>query len=187
MKNRVFIIHGLDGKPQGNWFPWLKTELEKLGVEVIIPAMPNPSKPVLSEWLKKLNDVIGTPDKQTYFVGHSLGAIAIFRYLATLPQGVKPGGVISVAGFSETLGNKTVTSFFEKPLDYHLVKRNVTSIVIIQSDNDPYVPVTYGEMMKNTLGGKLLTIKSGGHLNTTSGHLQLPVVLDQLKEIMKLP
>jgi len=28
-KVNVFIIHGADGHPKENWFPWLKSELGK--------------------------------------------------------------------------------------------------------------------------------------------------------------
>ena len=42
---RVFIIHGWTGKPEGDWFPWLKQELETKGFQVQIPEMPDTEKP----------------------------------------------------------------------------------------------------------------------------------------------
>ena len=37
---KVVIIHGANGSPEENWFPWLKKELETKGIEVIIPQFP---------------------------------------------------------------------------------------------------------------------------------------------------
>ncbi|MDO8240814.1 MAG: hypothetical protein Q7T51_02465 [Candidatus Moranbacteria bacterium] len=41
MKKKVFIIHGWEGKPDSNWFPWMKTELEKENVQVHVSSMLN--------------------------------------------------------------------------------------------------------------------------------------------------
>jgi len=35
---KSFIIHGTYGKPEENWFTWLKENLEERGHEVIVPS-----------------------------------------------------------------------------------------------------------------------------------------------------
>lgn len=51
MTKRAFIIHGWDGYPDEGWFPWLKTELEKNGFQVHVPAMPKSAEPKIEAWV----------------------------------------------------------------------------------------------------------------------------------------
>ena len=123
---RVFIIHGWDGKPEHGWSPWLKKELEDKGYTVEAPAMPDTATPTLEKWLQHLKKVVGTPDEDCYFVGHSLGCITILRYLESLPEDQIVGGVVLVAGFSSNLeydGYKNeLLSFFETPVLWEKIK-----------------------------------------------------------------
>jgi len=103
MKKRIFIAHGWDGHPEEGWFPWLKKELEMKGFEVYVPQLPEAGSPRIHNWVPKLAEVVGTADENTYFVGHSMGCQTIARYLETLPEGVKIGGAVFVAGFFKRL------------------------------------------------------------------------------------
>ncbi len=100
---KVIIIHGWEGSPQADWFPWLKKELKAKGFVVEVPAMPDTMHPTLESWLVHLKKVTGEPNENTYFVGHSLGVITILRYLESL-EDKKVGGIVLVAGFSEQIG-----------------------------------------------------------------------------------
>lgn len=179
-KERVFIIHGWEGTPDSNWFPWLRKELEKQGFEVIVPAMPDTDHPIFSEWLADMQKIICHPDKNTYLVGHSLGAIAILRYLESLPTGQKIGGVVLAAGFSESLGIKETESFFVEPLNYERIKNSAEKFIAINSDNDPYVPIKKGEILRDKLGAELIVVPKGSHLNEGAGYTELPIVLENL-------
>ena len=99
MTKRVFIIYGWEGNPENCWFPWLKKELENKGFSVIVPSMPHPDAPEIKSWVGHLNSVAGEADENTYFVGHSIGCQTILRYIEQLPQEVKIGGIVCVAGF----------------------------------------------------------------------------------------
>lgn len=182
---RVIIIHGWESSPQGDWFPWLKNELETKGFVVEVPAMPDTMHPALEGWLAYLKKVAGEPDKNTYFVGHSLGVITILRYLEALVEDKKVGGAVLVAGFPEPIGYEEINTFFVKPLDYQRIKRVVDKVIVIHSTNDPHVPLKNGEILKEKIGAKLIIIPNAGHLNTEAGFIELPVVLEAVLEITR--
>lgn len=185
-KARIVLIHGWEGSPQRNWFPWLKAKLQNSGFEVLAPFMPDADHPKLPEWLAFLKETVGGVDEHTYFVGHSLGVITILRYLESLGDGKIAGGVVSVAGFSELIGYVELASFFAAPLDYEKVKRSAKRFKAIASDNDPHVPQKCGEILRDKLGAELTIIKGGKHLNTEAGFFKLPVALEKLNDLINL-
>ncbi len=182
-KKRVFVIHGWEGSPGSNWFPWLKGELEGRGFEVIVPALPSADYPISFEWLDYMQKVIGVADKNTCLVGHSLGVMAILRFLEFIPSAQKAGGAVLVAGFPESLGFKETESFFDTPLDYEKIRSSAEKFIAINSDNDPYVPLRNGEILRDKLGAELIVVPRGYHLSQSEGFTQLPVVLESVLKI----
>lgn len=180
MLKKVFIIHGWEGTPDSNWFPWLASKLEKYGFAVAVLQMPNAARPKMSEWLAHMRKIVGQPDENTFFVGHSLGVIAILRYLESLKTGEKIGGAILVAGFSEPIGIGELENFFAKPLDCEKVKNSADNIIAIHSDNDPYVPLAQGEILRAKLGAKLIVVPNGEHLNVGNGFFEFPLALGEI-------
>jgi uncharacterized protein len=183
MPKRVFIIHGWEGAPESNWFPWLKKELEKKGFQVFVPQMPNADFPKMGEWLSCLREIVGEPDENTFFAGHSLGVIAILRYLESLKVGEKVGGAVFAAGFSEPIGIGELKNFFAIPIDCEKIKKSAKKIVAINSDNDPYVPLAQGEIMRDKLDAKLIVVPKGDHLNRGNGFFEFPLILEEILKI----
>jgi uncharacterized protein len=191
MQKRVFIIHGWDSKPEDCWFPWLKKELEGHGFVVAVPAMPNPEEPRIGNWEPALAQAVGTPDEQTYFVGHSMGCQTIARYLETLPNGVKVGGAVFVAGFFKRLTNigtdKTEQSvekeWLTTPLDLKKVKTHLDKSVAIFSDDDKFVPLDNQDAFRDLLGSKIIIGHAQGHFYDHGKMDKLPVALDAILEI----
>ena len=191
MEKRVFIVHGWDGYPEEGWFPWLKKELEAKGFSVFVPQFPKPHEPQINNWVPELKAVVGAPDKQTYFVGHSMGCQTIVRYLESLPEGMKVGGVVFVAGFFKRLtgleDNEMVRSIVKEwlmtPLDLHAVKSHMKKSVAIFSDNDPYVPIDNKEDFVLKLGSKIVIEHNQGHFSGSTGTKELPAALAALIKI----
>lgn len=181
---RVFIIHGYTDYPEENWFPWLKTELEKLGLKVIAPAMPNTKRPQFNEWLTHLQKVAGHVDEETYFVGHSLGCPTILRFLEALPQGQKAGAIVLVAGFAEPIHFRQLDSFTTSTWHDEKIRQSVDKIILINSDNDKHAPMEMGERMKDRFGAELIMLNNAGHIDEKSGYTTVPFVLDELKKII---
>lgn len=109
---RVFLIHGWNGFPENHWFPWLKQQLEAKWFHVETPEMPDTKHPKRDAWVAKLSEIVGVPDEDTYFVGHSLGCITIVRYLEKLSPDAKVGGCVFVAGFGGGLKHHELTQFY---------------------------------------------------------------------------
>ncbi|MBI5065186.1 serine hydrolase family protein [Candidatus Woesearchaeota archaeon] len=179
----VLIIHGSYGHPKENWFPWLKSELEKLGCKVFVPKFPTPKNQKLDVWLGVLKDYTKYLDKNSIMVGHSMGCALILRQLELLNKQVN--GVFLVSGFTKDLWkgkySEIIDTFFDKPFDWKKIKRNAKYFVIYQSDNDSLVPISMGEEIAKNLDGELIVIKNAGHFNEESGYTKFNLLLDKIK------
>ncbi len=185
---RVFIVHGWDGYPQEGWFPWLKQELEKRGFSVQVPVMPHTEKPMIEEWVPYVSNIVGDVDRETYFVGHSMGNQAILRYLEGLPTDRNVGGAVFVAGFFELMGLDEEEQEIAKPwldtsIDCAKVKQHASKFVAIFSDNDPVVPLHNQELMEQKLGAKTIVEKGKGHFSGDDGVRELPSALHAVLDI----
>jgi predicted alpha/beta hydrolase family esterase len=184
MAKRVFLIHGWHGNPDENWFPWLKTELEKRGIEVISPQMPSKDWPIKEEWVAKIKEVVGKPDDETYFVGHSLGCISILRYLEGLDYDVDIGGVVFVAGFSKSIGKAELENFVNPRIKFENVLVHCGNFVCIFSDNDRYVPLEISHDLQKNLEAKTIFEPGKGHFGSRENMKELLAVLEELIEML---
>ena len=184
---RVFIVHGWEGFPEEGWFPWLKKELEAKGFMVQVPAMPNTAEPKIETWVPFLQELIGTPDKDTFLVGHSIGCQTVIRYLSSLREDVKLGGIVLVAGWLLRLtGDMSedeigiARPWIETPIDFENVKNHTKGIVAVFSDNDEFVSLNNVDVFKEKLGARTILEHDKGHFSQETGIKELPVVLEEL-------
>lgn len=186
---RAFIIHCWDGRPDYCWYPWAKKELEKSGFQVNVPAMPETELPKMDKWVPKLRKLVGSPDKDTYLIGHSVGCITILRYLESLEKDQEIKGVVLAAGFTDDLGYKELKNFFQTPIDFEKIKSHCENFVAIHSDNDPYVPLKHGDIFKEKLNAKLIVKHNMDHFSenekTKKTCTELPEVVEEVLRITK--
>lgn len=178
---RVFIIHGAYGKPEENWFPWLKEELVKLGCEVVVPQFPTPEGQTLENWTKAFGKFLPLVDESTVFVGHSLGP----SFILSLLERVKCRACFFVAGVIGLLGNETFDrinrSFVERSFDWKAIGGHCRQFTCFLSDDDPYVPVEKGRVLAEKLGVKPILVHGAGHFNLQAGYTSFPLLLEQLR------
>src|SRR3989338_9979702 len=96
---KVYIIHGWEGSPDEPMLKWLAEEVRKIGFDAVAPAMPEPDEPKIETWVPFLQKLVGMPDTDTFFIGHSIGCQAILRFLETLSEDTRIGGAIFIAGW----------------------------------------------------------------------------------------
>jgi predicted alpha/beta hydrolase family esterase len=188
VKKRAIVVHCWEGYPEYCWYPYAKSKLVERDFSVEVPAFPDTKNPKTNEWLKTLKDTVENPSEDLYLIGHSLGCITIMKYLETLGEDQKIGGVIFVAGFTEDLGYKETKTFFETVVDLDKIKNKVKNgFIAIHSDDDPYVDLKYADIFKEKLGAEIITKHNAKHFSGARGEdgacLKFPVIIESIERL----
>lgn len=195
------IIHGSFGSPEGNWFPWLKAELEKAGHGVIVPRFPvdtwndvtrnGPGYPAtnqsLSSWMGAFEQYVPAlrARHDVCAVGHSLGPL--FTLHAVDRWGIRLDSAIFVAPFLTKLGRSwqidtANATFYRDDFDVTRLRSLIPVSYAVFSRDDPYVPEERFDDFMRLTGSKPVEIESGGHLNGEAGFNAFPQILDLCQE-----
>lgn len=184
---KVFIIHRWSGGPNDDWRPWLSEQLELKGYEVFVPEMPETEHPQIEKWVNKIAEVVGVPNVDTYFIGHSIGCQAIMRYLQTLPDEIKIAKAVFVAGWFNLAGldeeGEDVVSiakpWIETPIEYEKIKNVCSDIQVFISSNEPYGYINENKkIFEESLGAHVTILQNKGHFTEDDGVVELPEVLE---------
>lgn len=184
---KVFMIHGFNGEPNGGWRPWLMGELAKKNIYACALPMPSPEAPIKEEWIKTINDAIKQPNEEIFLVGHSLGVPAILRYLETLPNDKKIGGVILVSGpFFQIRkdGYEYVNEFLKDTFNFEKIKKVCDSFIVIHGSDDPIVSLENPNEISKNLNCELIFIPGEKHLNGSAGFYEVPQIFNALEKII---
>lgn len=185
MNNKALIIHGYNGTNQGNWFPWLKAELEKKGWSVDVPNLPNTEKPQRTEQLSTLTDIwnpqLSLANEKKVLIGHSLGGSLLLTMLEQDWKNPIDMAVI-VASTSHEVHPIELENYFTKPYDFEKIKKNCKKFILIFSDNDPYISAETGPYYQHQLGenAELFMIHSAGHFMKRDGYEEFPLILSSI-------
>ncbi|MDR1009307.1 MAG: alpha/beta hydrolase [Rickettsiales bacterium] len=178
----IVIIHGTCGSPDGNWFPWLRRQLEAKGHRVYIPRFPTPKNQSVASWCKVLHTETPDFDANTTLIGHSCGAAYLLSILNVLERPVAKS--VFVSPFAGKIGNKEYDEynrdFIDRDFDWDKIRNNMGTATLFYGDDDPYVPRAAAEYVSAKLDVPLTIIQGGGHLNAESGYTEFPEILSVL-------
>lgn len=176
----VYIIHGYAAQPSDHWFPWLEQSLIERGIEVHRLALPNPNNPSVEEWLQHLDETVARHDRETFFVAHSLGCIALLRHLSDRPDKSRVGGTLLVSGFSSRLPLlPQLDGFVQQRLQAERIIAGVGHRVVITAEDDQIVASQLSIELAKDIDATPLVLPRGGHFLASNGFDKFPLVLDQ--------
>jgi len=179
MKN-VLIVHGTQGSPNGNWFQWLKKQLQNRRYKVWVPKLPTPGKPRISRNVKYiLANKKWKFDSESVLIGHSSGPVTILGLLNELPENIIVEKCILVAPFTKSDWEPN-SELFDYDFDFENIKKKSRKFIIIHSDTDPYTPLDQPKELARKLGAELIIKKGEGHFNLEKGpqYKKFPLLLD---------
>lgn len=188
---RVFIIHGWGADSKKQWFQWLKKELQEKGYEVFVLDMPETDHPKRELWIPYLAANVGNCNKDTYFIGHSIGCNAILRYLSSL-GGEIAGGVVLVAPYygdevvvKDGPQGKIAAPWLALDINLEKVKQATKNITAVFSDDDPSVLVANAKFFEKNLFSKIIVEHGKGHFRGSQGIDELPSALQAILDFTK--
>lgn len=184
-RRQVYIVHGYTASPGDHWFPWLAERLERDGAAVEVLPMPDSGAPAAAAWDAFLDAAIARCDEHTFLVGHSLGCIAIVRYLLR-SKTARCGGVVLVAGFAEPVaGLAELDEFVAGVGTIEDLREAVDCRCVIAARDDEAVPYAATERLAGRLDADFLSVEKGGHFLGREGFTAFPLVHEQLAAMMR--
>lgn len=178
------IIHGIQGHAGKHWQQWLHDQLSEKHHNVIMETYPNPDYPDRLEWLETARkSITSIPTENIILVTHSLGAVTALDLIENISG--KVFGLITVAGFYRDYGAELNSYFLSSHVtDIAEVRKKILKkSIIIFGDDDPYVPQQELHALAEGLKTEPIIIPNGRHLNTDSGFVEFPLLLDKCLEL----
>lgn len=183
---QVYIVHGYAASPSDHWFPWLRQKLQQQGATVTVIELPSPDAPRPGEWQRAIERQVRGLDESTYFVAHSLGSIALLRYLDSAPAGTRIGGYVLVSGFNDRLpALPQLDSFVTPDLDNGRLVGMTRHRVVIAAADDSIVPFALSRDLATAVASSFVPAERGGHFLASDGYRQFPLVLQELQKAMQ--
>jgi predicted alpha/beta hydrolase family esterase len=176
---QAVIFHGYGATPEDHWFGWLADQLNQTGISAHVPALPDSAAPDPARWAAASADVLGTPGSESIVIAHSLGCITVLRHLSSLSIPWRVRTLVLVAGFVDKLPALPVLdSFIGDGVNLAGIRGHVGSLVVMRSDDDPYVPTGHTDRLARLLDVSPLVVPGAGHFLASDGVTSLPHVLE---------
>lgn len=175
----IFIPGNSGGSPKDNWFPYLKVELEKLGVNVVASEFPDNDLARECYWVPFLKNELKA-DEETILVGHSSGALAAMRFA----ENNRLLGSVLVAAYHTDLGfpKEKLSGYFDRPWNWESIVRNQKWIIQFASDTDPWIPIEEPRFVHEMLKSEYHELPNQGHFGGDYKKTTFPELLNALTD-----
>jgi predicted alpha/beta hydrolase family esterase len=192
---RAVILHGTDGSPDSNWFPWLKQTLEAHGYKVWVPELPHNHTPNRQVY----NDFLFGSDwdfTDNVIIGHSSGAVEVMNLLMDercphIRLGVMAGAWASSdvelteaqrRAYEQAGLNKEQFEGLFPPegFDFDIIKSKADELVFLHGDDDPYCPLSQAKWLAEQTQSEIIIVPGGHHLGAR--FLELPQLVEMLQK-----
>ena len=176
--DHLLIVPGNGAEVEENWYLNVAGVAVNRGLGATVLDMSGLPY-VANVWERAIHHAInknGGPEK-TILMGHSSGAMAAMN-VAELRS---PKGLVLVAPHATGLGidAEYQSGLFDRSPNYKAIRQRVGNLVVVCSDNDPYIPPDETEAIASGLNVKPWVIPNSGHF--TSIYLpNFPEVLDSI-------
>ena len=178
---KIILIHGNCGASiSSQWFPWLKIQLESIGIEVIARDFPDRIFGRMRYWLPFLKDEI-KPNEHSILIGHSSGGLVSLKYTELN----RVLGTVLIATQLTDCGYKVErqSGFFDKQYRWDSIKQNQRWIIQFHSQDDPWVPVSEGRKIHSLLNSEYHEMIDKKHFgNNQYPMTEFPELLDVIKK-----
>lgn len=78
----ALLLHGFHSSSESYFFPNLKEVLREEGYEIIAPDMPNPTVPIIQEWISCITESLKSKNHINLVIAHSLGGTLALNLLS---------------------------------------------------------------------------------------------------------
>ena len=178
--SNYIIVHGSFGSKDGNWFPWLKNEIERENYKVDVPQMPiGVENQNYENWSKEFSKLV--INNNTVIIAHSIAPAFVCKYL--INNHVKVKKLIFVCGFNNYLGINSEYDTVNKPMfldNIEEIKSYCNDIICFYSNNDPYVNFDVEKEFADLIANEQIIINNGGHINAESGFTKFDEIIKYL-------
>lgn len=176
----IFIPGNGGGSPKDNWFPYLKNELQKLGLKVVDSEFPDNILARESYWIPFLKEVLQA-DEHTILVGYSSGAVAAMRYAEK--NKILGTALVSAYCTDLSLADEKESGYFTRPWDWESIKKNQKWILQFASLDDSLIPIEEARLVHEKLNSEFYEFGNQGHFNFNK--FVFPELLEGIKNHIK--
>lgn len=154
---RIILLHGFNANPEMNFHPWLRSELQNRGFEVVCPRLDlSPGQEF--DLLKIIDDLkkqIGYLKNEDILLGHSLGGLLLLQYLEAAEMVETPRAVVLVAA-PWKVSRPELSQLMVDELDADVIMWKAREFVVIHSKDDKLVPFEHGKKLAEALRARFV-------------------------------